>query len=180
MEQIECELRSFIDEEKYFELIRKFRKEGESIADDDQVTYYFDVPQDLRIQKNNSYAKIWLKKGKLHDEAREEIEVHFSKDDFDNLEKIFSTIGINPEIKWFRKRNEFSWQGIKVCVDCTKGYGYILELERMATVKEKDSSLAALKEKLQELGVKETPKEIFDQRFEHYKKHWRSLVGGDK
>jgi predicted adenylyl cyclase CyaB len=180
MEQIECELRSFIDEKKYCELICKFRKEAESIADDDQVTYYFDVPQDLRIQKNNSYAKIWLKKGKLHDEAREEIEIHFSKDDFDNLEKMFSAIDINPEIKWFRKRNEFLWQGIKICVDYTKGYGYILELERMVAAEEKDSSLAILKTKLRELGVEETPKEIFNQRFEYYKKHWRSLMGSDK
>lgn len=176
MEQIECELRSFIDKQKYLELLEKFRKEAEVIAEDDQITYYFDLPQDLRIQQNNSYSKIWLKGGKMHDEAREEIEIRCAKDDFGNLERLFAAIGIKPNIKWFRKRNEFAWQGIRVCVDYTRGYGYIVELEQVVGPDESDAAVRSLKKKLQSLGVDETSKEIFDRKLEYYKQHWCSLI----
>ena len=87
------------------------RKES-LLSEDDQETHYLSTNQDLRIQKNNYYSKIWLKKGKLHDEQREEIEVKYDKNDFDNLAKIFKEIGINTKIKWFRKRHTFEWENI--------------------------------------------------------------------
>jgi predicted adenylyl cyclase CyaB len=176
MPRIECEIRSFIDKQKYEELIQRLKKEAEFLGERDEVTYYLDVPQDLRIQRNDDYAKIWLKKGKLHDEAREEIEIRFSKDDFGKMEKMLSAIGINPEIKWFRKRNEFSWKGIRVFVDHTKGYGYILEFERIVSPEKQEAAISDLRNKMAELGVEETPKEVFDKAFRDYRKLWPSLV----
>ena len=49
---IEVELRSFISEEKYNELIDFFRTNAKFVKEDFQETHYFDVEQDLRIQKN--------------------------------------------------------------------------------------------------------------------------------
>ena len=89
MNNIEVEIRSFISSEKYEELIEFFKENAEFINDDYQETYYFDAEQDLRIQRNNNYSKIWLKKGKLHDEQREEIEIKFNKEDFEMLERLF-------------------------------------------------------------------------------------------
>ncbi len=80
--QIEVEVRSFISEGKYEELINFFSKNGKHISTDNQTTYYFDTKTDLRIQKNDFFSKIWLKKGKIHDDAREEIEIKFRKEDF--------------------------------------------------------------------------------------------------
>jgi len=173
---IEVELRSLISEEKYRELIEFFSKEGKFLNEDEQTTYYFDCPEDLRIQKNKFYSKIWLKKGNLHDEAREEIEIKYDKEKFEDLEKLFLSLGYGVEIKWFRKRSTFDWEGIKAMVDYTKGFGYILELEKMSDEAGKDSALIFLKQKLSDLGIQVTGKEKFDEKYEYYKKNWKDLV----
>ena len=129
MNNIEVEIRSFISKEKYNELIEFFNKNAEFINEDYQETYYFDTKEDLRIQKNNYFSKIWMKKGKMHDEQREEIEIKFAKDDFEKLEKVFTSAGMNVNIKWYRTRHNFKWDDIIVSIDYTRGYGYIIELD---------------------------------------------------
>ena len=173
---IEVEIRSFISPEKYQELLVFFHKEGKFLDEDYQETYYFDTEQDLRIQRNNTYSKIWLKKGKLHDEHREEIEIKFDKVNFEMLEKLFLTLGYNTHIKWFRKRNTFAWQGISVMLDYTKGYGYIIELEKMSNEGEKEKVLQLLKEKLQHSNISLTSKEEFNAKYAYYKENWQRLV----
>ncbi|MAE13847.1 hypothetical protein CMO92_04745 [Candidatus Woesearchaeota archaeon] len=173
---IEVEIRSFISKEEYDRLLVFFREEGELVKDDYQVTYYFDCEEDLRIQRNNFYSKIWFKKGKIHDEHREEIEIKFDRDEFEKLERLFLSLGYGIEIKWLRKRFKFSWEGIVVCVDDTKGYGRIIELEQVCSDEEKEDVLKGLKEKLARLGVSLTPKEVFERRFLAYKKNWRELI----
>lgn len=176
MKNIEVEIRSFITKENYEELIRHFKKHGEFLGEDYQETYYFDCPQDLRIQKNNSFSKIWLKKGKLHDDSREEIEIKFRKEEFETLESLFLALGYNVEIKWFRTRHRFKWSDIKVTIDFTKGYGYIIELEKMSDKKNADSTLRLLKQKLKELNIDLTPREEFEKKFRYYKENWKELV----
>jgi predicted adenylyl cyclase CyaB len=175
-QNIEVEIRAFISKEKYEELLRFFEQNAEFVKEDFQETHYFDCEQDLRIQKNNAGSKIWLKKGQIHDDAREEIEIKTSKDDFENIERLFKTLDYNVEIKWLRKRFQFNWQGIKVCIDYTKGYGYILELEKMSNEENKEETLNLLKQKLNELNVQETPKEIFKEKYNYYKENWRNLI----
>ena len=173
---VEVEVRSFVTKEKYEELLSFFRNNAEFVNEDYQETFYFDSKEDLRIQKNNFFSKIWLKKGKMHDESREEIEIKFGKSEFEKLEKLFLSVGFNVQIKWFRTRHTFKWQGVDVMVDFTRGYGYIIEIEKISEEQEKDKTLAMLKEKLEQLGIKQTPKEEFDAKFKHYKEYWQKLV----
>ena len=107
MKNIEVEVRSFVPKERYEELIEFFKKEGEFVNEDYQETYYFDSEEDLRIQKNDFFSKIWMKKGNIHDDHREEIEIKFDKDKFEELEKLFLSLGYSVQIKWFRKRHNF-------------------------------------------------------------------------
>jgi len=100
MAMIECELRSFLTKERFDVLRERLSLEGEHVGTDDQVTYYYDGPKDLRIQKNGSYAKVWLKKGKMHDEAREEVEIRTAKENFDALDELFRTLGYGVSIEW--------------------------------------------------------------------------------
>lgn len=144
--------------------------------EDYQETFYFDCDEDLRIQRNNFFSKIWMKKGQIHDDHREEIEIKFDKDEFENLEKLFLSLGYNIEIKWFRKRFEFKWNDITVCLDFTRGYGYIIELEKMCTEDTKIQEFENLKQKLKSLNVEITPKEEFNKKFLYYKENWKSLV----
>ncbi|MEK6919358.1 MAG: CYTH domain-containing protein [Nanoarchaeota archaeon] len=173
---IEVEIRSFITKQKYEELITLLTKEGELLSEDYQETYYFDSEEDLRIQKNNFFSKVWMKKGKIHDEAREEIEIKFSKDDFEKAEKLFLGLGYKVKIKWFRNRHTFKWQNIEVMIDYTKGYGHIIEMEIMTSEENKESAIKTLKEKMNQLKIPLTTKEEFEKRFNDYKENWEELI----
>jgi predicted adenylyl cyclase CyaB len=173
---IEVEIRSLISKERFDELLDFFKQNAQLVKEDYQETYYFDCDEDLRIQKNDFFSKICIKKGKVHDDHREEMEIKFDKNEFDNLEKMFLALGYNVEIKWFRKRFEFKWDDITVCLDFTRGYGYIIELEKMCSKETKEKELKLLKQKAQFLKIEITPKEEFDAKFQHYKENWRSLV----
>jgi len=175
-QNLEIEIRAFISKEKYEELLEFFNQNAKFVKEDFQETHYFDCEQDLRIQKNNKGSKIWLKKGKIHDDAREEIEVYTENESFDNLGKLFNALGHNIEIKWLRERNQFDWDGIKVCIDYTKGYGYIIELEKLSSEEDKEKVLEELKTKLKELNIPLTSRDEFDERYNYYKENWRRLI----
>lgn len=173
---LEIEIRSFISKEKYEELLEFFSKNAIIEKEDSQETHYFDCEQDLRIQKNNFGSKIWMKKGKIHDEVREEIEIKGKDEDFENMKKLFESLGHKTQIIWLRDRKQFKWKGIKVCLDYTKGYGYIIEMEKIGTEENKEEILNELKQKFKELNIELTPKEEFEKQYEYYKENWRELL----
>lgn len=173
---IEVEVRSFISIKQYNELIAFMQKNAKLIKKDNQITYYFSGDSDLRIQKNDFFSKIWLKKGNIHDPHRKEIELKFDKEKFEQLEKLFLSLGYIVDIKWFRKRHLFNWNNIDVAIDFTKGYGYIIELEKMSNKENQEQVYEFLKNKLSELSVELTPKKEFDTKYNYYKENWRKLV----
>ena len=176
MNNIEIEIRSFITKEQYEKLLKFFIENSTLTKEDFQETYYFDCEQDLRIQKNNLGCKIWLKDGKIHDEFRKEIEIFIDKENFEKAKAIFEAIGLKTEIIWLRERKQFNWDDIKVCLDFTKGYGYIIELEKKGNIENQVTILNELKNKLKELEINLTPKEEFDKAYEYYKNNWRKLI----
>lgn len=179
MENIEVEIRSFVTQEKFDELVKYFDKNAKFIKTDDQETYYLDSKEDLRIQRNNSKTKIWLKKGKMHDQFREEIEINFSKEDFEKVEQLFQILGYKTKIKWFRTRREYDWNGIKVDLDYTRGYGYILELEKMTDEKNKKSVYKELEKKISLLRIEKSSQEEFEMKFINYENNWENLTSID-
>lgn len=176
MKNIEVELRSIISEEQYHELLDFLKKNAEFVNEDNQETHYFDAKDDLRIQKNDFFSKIVLKKGKLHDDMREETEVKCGKDDFDSLKRLFADLGFQIAVKWFRKRHSFRWEGVDVTVDNTKGFGYILEMEKITDDDNKNEALELLKNKASLLGIKVASKEELQRKFQHYRENWKELI----
>ncbi|MFH1510963.1 MAG: CYTH domain-containing protein [Candidatus Woesearchaeota archaeon] len=175
--QIEVEIRSLITKEKYLELKKFLDKNAKLTAKDHQETIYFKARHDLRIQKNNTCSKIWMKKGKIHDEQREETEIRFERDDFEKILQMLLDLGFEIDVKWIRERLTYFWEGIDVMLDDTKGYGQIIELEKKATEGDKDAVLDLLKSKLEELGIKQTPRDEFDKKLSEYRKNWKKLIG---
>ncbi len=173
---IECEVRAMLDKDKFTELLAQFKETLTYLGSEEQETHYLSGNSDLRIQKNGSYAKVWLKKGRLHDEHREEIEVKVSKGDFSKLEQLFRALGHTVTIKWFRTRHSFKWDDVDVSLDYTRGYAYIIELEKISTISEQESTVTLLKDKLATLGIAQTHKEQFDDKFNYYKLHWEGLT----
>ena len=177
---IEVEVQSFISKEKYEELLNFFNENAEFLNENFQETFYFDDNSNLRIQRNNNFSKLWHKSGNVHDEFMEEIEIETKKEDFEKLEKFLKKLGHDVRIKWFRNRKQFNWEGVVVSLDYTKGYGYIIELEKIVfNEEEKEKTLNELKEKFSELNIEVSPKEEFNSKFNHYKENWRDLVEND-
>jgi len=179
MKNIEVELRAFIDEKRYHQLINFFDHKAKFIKEDTQVTHYFTWAHDLRIQKNNYFSKIWMKKWQIHDDHREEIEIKFDKEDFEKLQQLFLNLWYETEITWMRKRLQFDWNGIDVSLDYTKWYGYIIELEILSTDLEKNDNIHLLREKFAELEIVITPKKEFTQKYEWYKQNRKTLIADD-
>lgn len=173
---LEVEARSFISEDEYNRLLGFLKKKATFLGKENQITYYFSGSQDLRIQKTENHAKLWLKGGNIHEKYREDIVIKFNRNDFDKLEDLLLRMGFKVEIKWFRTRNDFFWDKIKVSMDYTKGYGYIIELERFAFEKDKKEVYDVLLKKMKELEVKVTPKSVFDKKFNYYKNNWKKLI----
>ena len=172
---IEVEVRSFLKKEQYDRLLHFFKKEATLESVDDQETHYFECESDVRIQKNPTYAKIWMKGGQMHDEHRKETEIKVAADDFPKMVEVFAALA-PTKVKWFRNRHTFLWGDINVMLDHTKGYGYIIELEKMASEQTKVETLGYLKQKLSALDVALTPKEEFTKAYEHYVKNWERLI----
>ncbi|MBI4836261.1 MAG: CYTH domain-containing protein [Candidatus Abawacabacteria bacterium] len=173
---IEVELRSFLNEEQYQALLSYFQEHGQFVNEEEQETHYFDCDQDLRIQKSTKGAKVWLKKGNMHDAAREEIEIKVPADDFANLAKLFAALNYGVKVKWLRKRYTFSWQGVSVMLDYTKGYGWIIELEKLVTEGQEVIAHEELQEKLKILNISVSSKEEFEDRYQYYLANWQHLI----
>lgn len=175
-DNIEVEIRSFIDDEQYKRLLEFFTQHAELLTEDDQETVYLHNDEDIRLQRGKFTAKMWMKSGAIHDDAREETEVKFNHHDFDKVLKIFLTLGHRVKIKWLRHRFQFDWDGINVSLDDTKGYGKIIELEKMCTPDERPTALTTLHEKLKELQIPLTPRSEFEKRFAEYEQNWHKLI----
>ncbi len=168
----EVEVRSFISEQEYTRLLNYFSENARLVKKDKQETIYF-LGKDLRIQKNKFFSKIWFKEGKIHDKARKEIEIRFDKQDFEKLLELFLSLGYEIEVKWKRKRVMFEWDDVNVCLDHTKGFGYIIELEKQSKDR---SEYIKLEKKLKSLGISITPRDVFEEKYKWYKQNWELLI----
>ena len=176
MKKFEVEVRSFISNSQYKNLIKRLKKIAKFKGEINEETVYCGSER-LRVRRNDKSSYLILKSGKIHQNFRREIEIKFQIEDFEKMKELFERIGFPIKAVWLRKRKIYQWEGIKVLLDDTKGYGKIIELEKMAKENEKEKVFSELKKKLKELGIKKiTPKEVFDQKFKNYLKNWRKLI----
>lgn len=174
---IEVEKRSFITKEKYYELTNYFKNNKYEIKEERQVTSYFKGETDFRLMNTPNYLKLWLKKGQLHDDAREEMNVLIDKKYEMDLLKMLQVLGYLVEIKWFRKRLELKHQIFNVTIDYSVGYGYIVEFELMVN---DDSLIEDAKKQLQtvfkEFSIAESSKDEFNVKYNDYKINWNDYT----
>lgn len=177
MENIEVETRIFISDDEYDAIKDALDNDSKFVGKLEETTIYFSGAKDLRMRKDQEDAFIIMKEGKMHDECRQELEVRISREDFDDMVGIFQALGYAVEIKWFRKRLAYENEGIRILLDDTKGYGKILELEKLAEKGQEKKAYAQLEQMMKRIGFdRTTPKDEFDQRFEYYKKNWKELT----
>ena len=174
MKKFEVEVRSFISNSQYKNLIKRLKKIAKFKGEINEETIYCGSER-LRVRRNDKSSYLILKSGKIHQNFRREIEIKFQIEDFEKMKELFERIGFPIKAVWLRKRKIYQWEGIKVLLDDTKGYGKIIELEKMAKENEKEKVFSELKKKLKELGIKKiTSKEVFDKKFKNYLKNWKN------
>jgi len=177
MKNIEIEARSFVTKKQCKNLIKKLKKEARFVDSINEETVYFSGPgKDLRLRRDDENAFIILKEGRIHDSSREEIEIKFDRVEFKNIEELFKRLGYVDAVRWFRKRIIYKWGEIKILLDDTKGYGLIIELEKLGKTGKRRKIYKDLRNKLESFGIKVTSKEEFDRKFEYYKKNWRKII----
>ena len=176
MKNIEVEARSFIAPKKYEELKKFFDKKGKFLYQDFDETVYFKAPKDFRIRQDSNYSYLILKEGKIHDKYRKEIEIKLPKEEFQDLEDLFISLGFKVNVRWYRTKRMYKWRGINAYLWVSKGYGYIIELEKMSNEKQKKEAHRKLTKLLESLNIKITPRREFEKRFTYYRRNWRKLT----
>lgn len=174
---IEVEARSFVSDEQFAE-IRKMLDAGyDFVRELKEVTVYFTGEKDLRMRKNETEASVILKEGKIHDDFRKEFEIGIKLEDFDDMVGLFRSLGYEIEIEWYRNRLEYEKDGVMLLLDDTRGYGKILELEKMAEEGAEAQAHGELEAMMTGFGIgKLTTREEFNARYEDYKQNWKTLT----
>lgn len=170
--KVTISIRSFLTKDQYDSLLKYLNSFAKFLNKEKQVIYYFSTPSELIIQKNDKECRVAINKTN----SKEDIIINLRKEEFDDIVDIFEALGYEISIKWFKTLHHFTWNEMDVYVNLTKGYGYLVEMEKSVYPEEKEIILNYLRENLKLLGVDETPKEVFDERFNYYKKNWKDLV----
>jgi len=147
-----------------------------------QDNYYYNSPEglDLRIRRTDTNAYLILKKGWMHDEDREELEVRVDEEAFDTLDSILTNLGYDYNTKWHRERTEYHYHDFAITLDFNAGYGWVAEIEKVVSEGEEDSAKQEISALAQEIGLQPTPPEVFDKMYHYYKKNWQYYFDSGK
>lgn len=113
--------------------------------------------------------------------ARIEVEIKTPNLTLGQLDEIVLSAGFRYQAKWSRKRRNFQYRGLSVCIDKNAGYGFLAEFEMMVDDPRKiTESKEILRSALRELGLSELPQDRLERMFAHYNKNWREYYGTEK
>ncbi len=173
MKNIEVEIQSLVSGKDWVRLRKFFDKKAKFLGEHHDKTSYFEKNGRIRIRIEPRAAYFISKSGKMHDKAREEIEIKFSKKDVLPAEEFLKSLGFPLQIRWSRRRRKYLWDGITVTLDDSKGYGKLIELEKMSDMRGRKTIQEKLLKKFKLLKIPMTSRKILDQRFRNYLKTWR-------
>lgn len=160
--------------------LEKFLKVNKAklVSQGTQDNWYYVAPgkNDLRIRRTDNEALIVLKKGWMHDDDREEIEVKVDRKDFLQLDKIFKALGYKYDTKWYRKRKEYKYKNFSITIDYNAGYGWVTEIERTVRAGGEEKAKKEILDIAKEIGIKPASKALFDKMYKYYKKNWPHYI----
>lgn len=171
---IEVELRSWVEPIQAASVSAAILSLGaEYRGKESQETWYFDGERDVRIQKSDAQAKMWMKSGAMHDSVRKETEVLFERGDFEALSEMIQALGVKIKVKWIRTRHIYIYGDITISVDHTIGYGDVVEAEILIHEDEDPSeSLARLHKLFDQFGLTPQSRDFWDHKYSTYMKNW--------
>lgn len=152
------------------------KNSAEKISEGTQDNFYYitgNKKLDFRIRRTDKESFLILKKGWMHDDDREEVEIKFDKKDFLTLDKLITDLGYKYDTKWYRKRIEYKYKNFNIDIDFNAGYGWLAEIEKLVKDENADKAKKEIIDFASEIGLKPTPKSTFDKMYKFYKKNWK-------
>lgn len=158
--QIEIELRSMFDEEKYNSLKKFLDEKAEYLGQDDKDVHFFIFPDKLlKVSDNISKgsAKLTLKLNRIGQGSDfEEIEFPIKREDTKKAVTMFDALHMTDNvIHSFQSRHNYAYKGVELALKFSSDWKHHLEIEILV---EKKSQKAEAERKIQqiadELGVK--------------------------
>lgn len=163
------EKRTFINKEKYEELMNLFKQANASMSKINQVIYKYKSDLDFRLIFDKEKAVLRLRG--MSGEDGDKI-VHVRPEEIVTLVSMLRHLGMYEEIKWYRVRTTIKHQGYFITMDETYQYGYVASIAREVPVEQREQAVQELEQLFQQLNVPITTKEQFNDRYKYYKMKW--------
>ena len=110
-----------------------------------------------------------------------EYEITFPNLTLDQLDQILLDSDFQYQAKWSRKREEYKYKDMTVCIDKNAGYGYLAEFEKVVTEPSMFEQVKQeLRDEMSRLGVEELSQDRLERMFEYYNNNWREYYGTEK
>jgi len=177
----EVEVSSLLKPAGYKRLYKYLEKNSKLINKEEAETVVLAASQgDLRLVRANDKVKLICKTGDVFQEVRAEMEVLVDIKDADKLEEIFLALGFKIACQYKKKRVHFRWQGTKISLDNIKGFGLMIEMEKLVDARLVKKSEIELREKLQKLldslEIPTTPVVKLNKMYRNYLDNWQVLI----
>lgn len=160
--------------------LEKFLKANKAklVSEGTQDNWYYQAPgkNDLRIRRTDKEAYLILKKGWMHDNDRDELEIKVDRKDFLRLDEILTALGFKYDTKWYRKRKEYKYKNFTITIDFNAGYGWVTEIEQTVRAGGEEKAKQEILDLAKTIGVKPATKELFNKMYNFYKKNWPHYI----
>ncbi len=159
MKNIEVELISLFDKEKYTEIKKFLDKFAEDLGEDNKESYYFILPNKVFKVVNNiskKTAKIVMKLKRIGngDDSGEEVEIFINPKDIKKAIKIFSELKFDQVQKSLQERRNYLYKNTVLELKYSESWGYHMELEVMINnISEKPNAIKRIHEIGDELNI---------------------------
>lgn len=168
------EKRTFINKDKYNELVNYFKSNSTLEKNFNQIIYKYKSDLDFRLifDSNNAYLRL---RGVVN--HNDDIVIDIKKEQIKDLTVVLRNLGMYEETKWYRHRAIYKLNDYTITLDETYQYGYIISISKpISDIEQLDSTHQELENLFNKFHIKITTKEEFNDRYKYYKLHWVDVL----
>lgn len=170
---MKLEKRTFIEKEKYEEIISFLDQNAEKRLVEKQVIDTYHSENDFRMIRTNEYLKLDLKVNMNNEENI----VYISKKYENDLIRMFFNLGISIDLKRYRIRHKYLYKGFYITVDDNIKFGRIF---RVSAIYKEEKELKQVEQNIlnlfSSLKIEDMGMEKFADLYRKYRMDWSSLT----
>lgn len=170
---MKLEKRTFIEEEKYEEIISFLDENAEKKLVERQIIDTYHSENDFRMIRTKEYVKLDLKTNVNNEENVVYISKKYEKD----LIRMFFNLRMSIDLKRYRIRNKYLYDGFYITVDNNLKFGRIF---RVSMIYKEETEKKAAEEKVMKLfdslGIVDMGIEKFNDLYRKYRMDWSDLI----